>query len=103
MLKKEEDRLKRELTLKRLRKATADMVPSLLPACVPGLCSPGHAPARAGVCCLRRSVPGPTIIWDQEATGDSVYNRQYEQHWLPQILEVRCKLGVPLPNIRGRF
>ena len=70
MLKKEEDRLKRELTLKRLRKAIADMVPSLLPACVPGLCSPGHAPARAraGVCCLRRSVPGPTIIWDQEAT-----------------------------------
>ena len=51
MLKKEEDRLKRELTLKRLRKAIADMVPSLLPACVPGLCSPGHAPARAGVCC----------------------------------------------------
>ena len=48
---------------------------------------------------LRRSVPGPTIIWDQEATGDSVCNRQYEQHWLPRILEVRCKLEVPLPNI----
>ena len=67
MLKKEEDRLKRELTLKRLRKATADMVPSLLPACVPGLCSPGHAPVLA-CAALRRSVPGPTIIWDQEAT-----------------------------------
>ena len=51
MLKKEEDRLKRELTLKRLRKAIADMVPSLLPACVPGLCSPGHAPVLECAAC----------------------------------------------------
>ena len=52
MLKKEEDRLKQELTLKRLRKAIADMVPSLLPACVPGLCSPGHAPVLACAACV---------------------------------------------------